>query len=50
MKKGYETPVIEKVSLESKEVVCATDFFNLFGLSRGNAVRTAQDVFEWDSK
>lgn len=49
MKKGYETPVIEKISLESEEVVCATDFYTLFGISSGgkNGLNTKQQVFDW---
>lgn len=52
MKKGYETPVIEKISLESEEVVCATpDFYTLFGISSGNDnnLKTKAQVFEWGS-
>ena len=49
MKKGYETPVIEKISLESKELVCAENFFALFGISSGNSsgLTSKQQVFDW---
>ncbi len=52
MKKGYEAPVIEKISLESEEVVCATDFFALFGISSGNdnGLNTKVQVFDWSNK
>ena len=49
MKKSYETPVIEKISLESEEVVCATDFYTLFGISSGseNNLNSKAQVFDW---
>ena len=51
MKKGYETPIVEKISLESKEVVCATNFYDLFKISSGNGtVTTHQQVFDWSNK
>ena len=51
MRKGYEAPVIDIVSLESKEVVCANDFFNLFGIGGGASAQGGptlmQEVFDW---
>ena len=48
MKKVYETPAIEKISLESKEVVCATNFYTLFGISSGgDSIQSKAQVFDW---
>ena len=50
MKKGYETPVMEKISLESKEVVC-NNFYTLFGISSGgDSLQSKSQVFDWANK
>ncbi len=51
MRKEYETPTMEIVSLESKELVCADSFYGLFGLSSSaDGVNTVQHVFDWSAE